>query len=108
MSRVDLHKRAKLSSIYQRWDKPLLSIVNDETRHTGNIVEPVCLTRHALQLNLKQYKLHNKKYTISPYIHGKKLWDMLTPEIQQLPSKFEFKERIKLQFSTYDELYLTK
>ena len=78
------------------------------TRPDDNIVEPVRLTRQSLKLNLKQYKLHNRKYTNSPYIRGKRLWDMLTPEIQQLPGKFEFKERIKKQYSTYDELYLTK
>ena len=108
MSRVDLHKRAKLSTIYQWWDKQLLCIIYDEARQAGNIVEPVRLTRQALKLNLKQFKLHNKKYTNSPYIRCKSLWDKLSPETQQLPSKFEFKERLKTQFSIYDELYLTK
>ena len=108
MSRVDLHKRAKVSTLYQWWDKQLLNIIYDETRQADNIVEPVRLTHQALKLNLKQYKLHSKKYTNSPYIRGKNLWDKLTPEIQQLPDKFEFKERIKLQFSNYNESYLTK
>ena len=51
MPRVDLHKRAKLSSIYQWWDKQLLTIMYDEARH--------------LKMNLIQYKLHNKRYTNS-------------------------------------------
>ena len=59
-------------------------------------------------MNLKQYKLHNKRYTNSPYIRGKCLWDSLPIDIQQLPSKFEFKFKIKPRFALYDEMYLNR
>ena len=77
MSRVDLHKTAKLSSVFQRWDKQLLMVMYDESRQIDNIVEPVRATRQSLKLNLRQYGLHNKKYTNSPYIRGKTLWEKL-------------------------------
>ena len=51
MSRVDLHKIAKLSSVYQRWDQQLLMIMYDESRRVENIIEPVHATRQALKLN---------------------------------------------------------
>ena len=106
MSRIDLHKRAKLSSIFQRWDKQLLLAMYDESRRDDNIVEAVRVTRQSLKLNLRQYKLHNKKYINSPYIRGKTLWDKLPYAIQHLQSKFEFKEKIKPLYATYDEKYL--
>ena len=106
MSRVDLHKIAKLSSVYQRWDQQLLMIMYDESRCVENIVEPVRATRQALKLNLRQYKLHNKKYINSPYIRGKYIWDKLPRETQKLPCKIAFKNKIKRKFATYDETYL--
>ena len=33
MSRIELHKTAKLSSVFQRWDKQLLMIMYNEARH---------------------------------------------------------------------------
>ena len=66
ISRIDHHKTSKLSSVFQRWDKQLFMSIYDESKCTENIVEPVRVTRQALELNLRQYKLHNKKYTKSP------------------------------------------
>ena len=106
MSREELHKKAHLISIYQRWDRQLAVIMYDEARHDDNIAVPVRATRQALKMNLKQYKLHNKRYTNSPYIRGKRLWDSLPLDIQRLPSKFEFKGKIKSRFEKYDEKYL--
>ena len=106
MSRQELHTKAKLSSIYQRWDNQLINIMYDETRNADNLVIQVRATRQALKMNLKQYKLHNKRYTNSPYIRGKRLWDSLPLDVQQLPTKFEFKVKIKKRFTVYDEMYL--
>ena len=53
-------------------------------REEYNVVEPVHATRQSLKLNLWQYKLHNKKYTNSPYIRGKGLWDKLPWDVQYL------------------------
>ena len=78
----------------------------DEARVIVNIAEPARVTRQSLKLNLKQYKLHNKKYINSPYIHGKCIWDRLPRDIQHLESKFEFKEKIKPLYATYNEKYL--
>ena len=106
MSRSDLHKKAKLSSVFQRWDKQLLLIMYDESRQEDKIVVPRQVMRQSLKLNLRQFKLHNKKYINSPYIRGKGLWDKLPRNIQHLPTKFEFKEKIKPLYATFDEKHL--
>ena len=106
MTRVELHKTAKLASLYQRWDKQLLMIMYDESRSAENIVEPVRITRQALKLNLRQYRLHNKKYIKSPYICGKSMWDNLPLVTQEIPCKIAFRNSIKSKFSQYDERYL--
>ena len=106
MSRDELHKKATLSSIFQRWDKQLTIMMYDEAHRIENVVVPIRATRQALKMNLKQYKLHNKRYTNSPYIRGKSLWDSLPNDVQRLPSKFEFKSKIKMQYTLYDENYL--
>ena len=105
-SRVDLHKTAKLGSVFQRWDKQLLMIMYDESRRIGNIVEPTRATRQALKLNFRQYKLHNTKYIKSPYIRGKNIWDRLPQGTQQLPCKIAFKNSIKARYAVYNESYL--
>ena len=106
LSRVELHRTTKLSNLYQRWDKQLLLIMYDEANQANNVVEPVRATRQSLKLNLRQYKLHNKKYINSPYIRGKTIWDKLPREIQYLDNKFEFKDKIRLPYSVYDDKYL--
>ena len=106
MSRIELHKTAGLSSIFQRWDKQLLLIMYDEARCNENIVEPARVTRQSLKMNLRQYKHHNKKYTNSPYIRGTQLWGKLTRETQRLESKFEFKAKLTQLFGPYNEKYL--
>ena len=106
MTRVELHKNAKLGSVYQRWDQQLLMIMYEESKRVDNIVEPVRATRQALKLNFRQYKLHNKKYTKSPYVRGKVIWDKLPRETQQLPCKIAFKNFIKRNYTTYNEAYL--
>ena len=106
ISRIDHHKTSKLSSVFQRWDKQLFMSMYDESKCTENIVEPVRVTRQALELNLRQYKLHNKKYTKSPWIRGKCIWDKLSHQIQQLPCKFAFKNKSNLKHATYNETYL--
>ena len=108
MSRVNLHERVKLSSVFQRWDKQLLLVMFEEARDVDNVVEPVRATRQSLKMNFRQYKLHNKKYIRSPYIRGKVLWDKLPHDIQHLPTKFEFKEKIKSLYATYNENYLVE
>ena len=108
MSRVDLHDRVKLSSVFQRWDKQLLLIMFDEARDVDNVIAPVRVTRQSLKLNLRQYKLHNKKYINSPYIRGKALWDKLPRDTQLLPTKFEFRNKIKRLYATYNEKYLVE
>ena len=101
-----LHSTAKLSSVYQRTDNQLLLTMYDESRQCDHIVEPARATRQALKLNLRQYRLHNKKYINSPYIRGKGLWDNLPRDIQHLESKFEFKAKIKPMFAFYNGKYL--
>ena len=78
----------------------------DESKCLENIAEPVRATRQALKLNLRQYKLHNKKYFNSPYIRGKYIWDKLPLDIQQLPCKIAFKNKIKPRYAPYNENYL--
>ena len=106
MSRIDLHARVNLSSVFQRWDKQLLLLMYDEARIDDNVIEPVRVTRQSLKLNLRQYKMHNKKYINSPFIRGKHLWDRLPHDTQLLVTKFEFKEKLKPIFAKYDEKYL--
>ena len=108
MSHQGLHTKAKLSSVYQCWDNQLINIMYDEARNADNLVVPVRATRQALKMNLKQYKLHNKRYFSSPYILGKSLWDSLPLDVQQLPTKFAFKVKIKKPFTVYDEMYLKR
>ena len=45
LTRVELRKKAKLSSLYQRWDRQLLMIMFNESKREANIVEPC--SRHA-------------------------------------------------------------
>ena len=106
MSRIGLHKTAKLSSVFQRWDKQVLMIMYDESKRLENIAEPVRATRQALKLNLRQFKLHNKKYSNSPYNRGKCIWDKLSLDIQQLPCQIAFKNKIKPRYAPYNDNYL--
>ena len=77
----------------------------DEARLNENIVERVRVTRQSLKMNLRQYKLHNKKYINSLYIRGTHLWGKLSRETQLLQSKYEFKAKL---YSIYDDKYLDK
>ena len=79
------------------------AIMFDESKRTENIAKPVRATRQALKLNLQQYKLHNKKYSNSPYFRGKRIWDKLPRGIQQLPCKIACKNKIKLKYVTIYE-----
>ena len=83
-------------------------IMYDEARQDEYTQEPVRASRQSLKMNLKQYMLQNKKYTNSPYILGKGLWEKMPNEIQNLQNKVDFKSKISPSYEAYDELYLNQ
>ena len=106
LSRIALHEKAKLSSLYQRWDKQLLMMMHTVSTEEENILIPERQTRQATKIVFKQQKLVSKRYMKSPYIRGINLWGKLTGDTQRLDNKFEYKQAISCSYSVYDAHYL--
>ena len=108
LSRIALHEKAKLSSLFQRWDKQLLMMMYNASLDDTNIVIPERATRQAAKIVFKQHRLISKRYIKPPYIRGVNLWGKLTSETQRVDNKFEYKKVISVGLTVYNENYLDR
>ena len=100
ISRIDLHKEAKILSLVQRREKQLLILMYKLSQKgiLRKITERP--TRQQEKYVFKTDTKIGKKYEKSPYYQGT-LWDKLPKETQFAENIFEFKKRILPLYKQY-------
>ena len=104
LSLVDIHHEASLVSLEQRRKCQLLSLMYVYKNYHN--VERV-FARATCQGNRFHFitdTYQSGKYQKSPYFKGTVLWDLLPGDTILLPTLDEFKTRLKLFFSPFNEL----
>ena len=101
VSRIELHKEAKILSLSQRREKQLLTLMYKLSRK-GNLRKVTDRpTRQQEKYVFKTDTKIGKKYEKSPYYQGTLLWDKLPKETQFAENIFEFKKRIIPLYKEY-------
>ena len=103
---VDLHTRAKLSSLEQRRIRQLLGLQfllykKDTDRHVTR-----ANTRSQQKYVFKVDTKIGKKYERSPYYIGTLLWNKLSTEIQSSMNIFVFRNKVSRLYKFYNEKYV--
>ena len=104
VSNVDLHSRAKLSSLEQKRIRQILRLQlykKDTDRHVARVN-----TRSQHKYVFKVDTKIGKKYERSPYYLGTRLWDKLPKNIQDSENVYVFKKKIARLYKCYNEKYL--
>ena len=104
---VNLHKKAKISSLeQQRCVQPLTLMYKlskvDENRNISARV-----TRQQEKYTFRTDNRIGTKYSTSPYYKGTELWNILEKDVQFSDSIFLFKQHIKNMYNDYiDDFYI--
>ena len=101
ISRIDLHKEAKILSLCQRREKQLLTLMYKLSQKG---ILPKITDRATRQQEKYVFKTDSKigkKYEKSPYYQGTVLWDKLPKETQFAENIFDFKKRIIPLYKEY-------
>ena len=82
ISRIELHREAKLMSLCQRREKQLLILMYKLSKKGILLKITNRATRQQEKYVFRTETKIGKKYEESPYYQGTKLWDKLTKETQ--------------------------
>ena len=101
ISRIDLHKEAKILSLCQRREKQLLTLMYKLSQK--GILRKITdrATRQQEKYVFKTDTKIGKNYERSPYYQGTLHWDKLPKETQFAENIFEFKKRLLPLYKEY-------
>ena len=103
---VDLHTRAKLSSLEQRRIRQLLRLQFLLYKKDTDSLVTRANTRSQQKYVFKVDAKIGKKYKRSPYYIGTRLWDKLSKDCQESDNIFVFKNKISRLYKCYNEKYV--
>ena len=103
ISKVELHKEAKLLSLERRHEKQLLSLMYKLSKK--GLLRKVMnhITQHQEKHVFITDSKIRKKYEKSPYFIGTLSWDKLTSKVQESESIWEFKKNISELYKEYGD-----
>ena len=101
---VDLHERAKLSSLEQRRIRKLLGLqLLLYKKDTDRNVTRVNTRSQQIYVFKVDTKIGKKKKERSPYYVGTCLWNKLSKDIQNAENVYVFKNRVARLYKCYNE-----
>ena len=101
ISKIELHKKAKISSLEQRRCVQLLLLMYKLSRKVGNRAVGIRMTRQQEKYLFRIDSKIGTKYSHSPYYKGTILWNELDKDVQFSDSPALFKQHVKKKYQEY-------
>ena len=101
VSIVKLHKKARLLSLEQRWEKQLLGLMYGYSNLDDVWLVRERVTRNNQKFVFKTETRFGPKYENSPFYRGTVLWNKLQKDVQLSDNVFMFKIGIAKQYKTF-------